>query len=81
MIDKSTLLSHIGKLLDLANARDTQQGVKVYEGALKKIGEASSQAEVEDFFKKLEHALNGIEAHGHFTQKEFEVVKAIRSMS
>ena len=81
MIDKNTLLAHVGRLLELAKARDTNQGVKVYEGALKKIGEASSQSEVEIFAEKLRHALGGIEAHGHFTSEEFEVVKAIRAMS
>ncbi len=81
MIDKDRLLTHISRLLELAKARDTNQGVKVYEGALKKIGESSSQSEVDDFFGKLNHALTGIEAHGHFTNEEFEVVKAIREMS
>ena len=32
MIDKNTLLAHVGRLLELAKARDTNQGVKVYEG-------------------------------------------------
>ena len=80
MIDKDTLLAYIAKLLELAKARDTKQGVKVYEGALKKIGDASSQDEVDDFFEKLKHALIGIEAHGHFTNEEFKVVKAIRAL-
>lgn len=80
MIDKVALLTHIRKLLDSANARGTHQGVKVYESALKKIEEASSQAEVDDVFEKFKHALVGLEAHGHFTQDEFEIVKAIRAM-
>ena len=81
MIDKNTLLAHVARLLELARARDTSQGVNVYEGALKKIGEASSQDEVEIVSERLKHALAGIEAHGYFTTEEFEVVKAIRAMS
>ncbi|HAS6934888.1 hypothetical protein ABMX64_20305 [Vibrio vulnificus] len=80
MIDKNLLLDHVARLLELAKARDTNQGVKVYEGALKKIREASSQNEVENFAEKLKLALTGIEAHGYFTNEEFEVVKAIRAM-
>ena len=81
MIDKNLLLAHVTRLLELAKARDTNQGVIVYEGALKKIREASSQSEIENFAEKLKHALTGIEAHGYFTNEEFEVVKAIRAMS
>lgn len=81
MIDKNTLLAHVARLLELAKARDTNQGVNVYEGALKKVGETSSQDEVEKFSEKFKPTLAGIEAHGHFTNEEFEVVKAIRAMS
>jgi hypothetical protein len=81
MIDKNILLDHVGRLLELAKARDTNQGVKVYEGALKKIGEASSQSEIDSFAEKLKHALAGIEAHGYLTDEEFEVVKEVRAMS
>lgn len=81
MIDKNALLAHVARLLELAKARSTNQGIKVYEGALKKIDETSSQNEVEDYFEKFKHALAGIEAHGYFTNDEFEVVKAIRAMN
>ncbi|OMH36538.1 hypothetical protein [Motiliproteus sp. MSK22-1] len=81
MIDKNALLAYVARLLELARARDTSQGIRVYEGAIKKIGEASSQDEVENLSEKLKHALAGIEAHGHFTNEEFEIVKDIRAMS
>lgn len=81
MIDKNTLLNHIARLLELAKRRDTNQGLNVYGGALKKIGEASSQDEIENFSEKFKSVLAGIEAHGYFTTEEFEVVKAIRAMS
>lgn len=81
MIEKSELLNYVSKLLKSAQDRSTNQGVKIYEGALKKIGETSTQSEIDDLVKKLNHALSGIEAHGHFTSEEFEVVKGIRSMS
>ena len=81
MIEKIELLSHVRKLQEYAQNRNTLQGVKIYEGALKKIGEASAQSEIDDLACKLKHALAGIEAHGHFTSEEFEVVKNIRSMS
>jgi len=81
MIDKNELLGHIDQLQKYAKARDTSQGVKVYEGAFKKIVMSISQDEVDDYFVKLKHALAGIEAHGYFTKEEFEVVKDIRAMS
>lgn len=81
MIEKTELLAQVSKLLKSAQDRSTNQGIKIYEGALKKIGEASTQSEIDDLAKKLNHALSGIEAHGHFTSEEFEVVKGIRSMS
>lgn len=81
MIDKNMLVANLARLLELAQARGTSQGVKIYEGALKKIGEAPSQDEVEILAGKVKHALSGIEAHGDFTNEEFEVVKAIRAMS
>ncbi len=81
MIDKNTLSAHAARLLELAKVRSTNQGIKVYEGALKKIDEASSQNEVEVFFEKFKHALAGIEAHGYFTNEEFEVANTIRAMN
>lgn len=81
MTDKNTLAVNVARLLDLAKARGTNQGVKIYEGALKVIEEASSQEEVEILAEKLKHALAGIEAHGHFTNEEFELVRAIRAMN
>lgn len=80
MIDKNALLTHVARLLEMARARDASQGVKVYEGVIKKIEDASSQDEVENLAEKLKHALTGIEAHGHFTNEEFDVVKKIRAM-
>ena len=80
MADKIELLVKVKKLLELANNRNTSQGLKIYEGALKKIGDASTQNEVDDLVKKLGHALSGIEAHGHFTNEEYEVVKEIRQL-
>jgi hypothetical protein len=80
MADKIELLGKVKKLLELASNRNTSQGLKIYEGALKKIGDASTQNEIDDLVKKLDHALSGIEAHGHFTNEEYEVVKEIRQL-
>lgn len=80
MIDKNQLLNHINELLRLAQNRQTDQGVKVYEGAIKKIGEASTQSEVDELARKVNHALFGIENHGYFTQEEQAIVTRLREM-
>jgi len=80
MTDKNALLISVQRLLQLAKARNTNQGVKVYKETLRKIEETSSQREVDDLSGKLKRALSGIEAHGYFTNEEFELVKEIRSM-
>ena len=80
MDKKIELLEKVKKLLKFANDRNTNQGLKIYEGAIKKIGDASTQEEVYDLVKKLDHALSGIEAHGHFTSEEYQIVKEIRQM-
>ena len=77
---RTELLAQVLKLLKYAQDRYTNQGVEIYEVTLKKISEASTQNEIDDLAKKLNHALVGIEAHGYFTSEEFEVVKGIRSM-
>lgn len=81
MINKNALLTYVTQLLELARARNTAQGINVYEGAIKKIEEASSQEDIEKIFDKIKQALAGIEAHGHFTNEEFEMVKEIRAMN
>ena len=81
MANKIELLEKVKQLLELANNRNTNQGLKVYEGALKKIDDASTQKEIDDLVKKLNHALSRIEAHGHFTNEEYQIVKEIRQLS
>ena len=80
MIDKTKLLALVRKLQKSAQNRKTNQGVKIYQGALEKIEKASTQIEIDALARKLNHALAGIEAHGHFTSEEFKVVKCIRSI-
>lgn len=80
MIDKDILFSHVSKLLELAYARSTQQGVVVYAAILEKLKHTSSQDEVNDCAYSLQRALNGIEAHGYFTQEEYGIVKAVREL-
>ena len=77
---KNSLVHNVGTLLEMARARDTNQGVELYEWTLKRIEEASSQGEIEILADGLRDALAGIEAHGHFTNDEFDVVELIRAM-
>ena len=80
MIDKDILFSYASRLLELASARGTNQGVVVYAAMLEKLRNASSQDEVNDCARALKRALNGIEAHGHFDQEEYRIVKAVREL-
>ncbi len=80
MINKQKLQEKISELLNSANKRQTTQGIKVYEGALKKIGCVNTDDELEELTKKLVKALNGMEAHGYYTDEEYIIVKEIREM-
>ena len=80
MIDKERILRNLQLLLISAIKRNTKQGVVVYEGAQKMITEASTDDEIKAVLEKLYAALSGIEAHGFFTDEEYELVTDIRNL-
>lgn len=78
-MDKSKIASAVQSLLSLAQDRGTDQGVRVYNGVLKLLDSATTDEEIRVVLEKLNRALIGIEAHGHFTDEEFRVVQFLRS--
>jgi len=80
MDEKIKLLKNLDKLIKLAHGRKTTQGLTVYEGAISKIANVYTRADLNILLEKLNHALSGIEAHGHFTSDEYQIVQEIRRM-
>jgi len=80
MADIAILKTRIEKLRDLAVARKTNQGLVVYDAILKRLNDPLTEVEVDELFDLLKKSLSGIEAHGYFTEVEFEVVTEIRNM-
>lgn len=77
-MNKEELAECVRGLLNSAKSRSTSQGVSVYDAILKQVSGSGDDKKVEEVRKKLENALNGMEAHGHFTNEEFSIVKKNR---
>ncbi|KUI98257.1 hypothetical protein [Vibrio sp. MEBiC08052] len=80
MLKIKELEYNLDKLNELAASRNSKQGVKVYEGALDKLRKVKSTDEFNELLDKVLKALSGIEAHGFFTDEEYECVTNIRSI-
>ncbi len=78
MIDKNDILEAVSFLLRSANERGTSQGLVVYTKIVEMLNDAKDNDTVEEILGKLNRALAGIEAHGDFTDKEFEKVLFLR---
>jgi uncharacterized protein YxjI len=78
MIDKNTLIDLTQKLIDSAKHRNTQQGLKTYEAMIQRVRSTTNEQELAELLELYKHNLAGIEAHGNFTQDEFELVEQIR---
>lgn len=80
MDNKNIISVYINELLALAQERNTEQGVRVYNGVLEKINEIDSQAELDELIVKFKNFLSSVEAHGYFTIEEYKIVDAIREL-
>ena len=81
MKEKEICVNELKLLVKHAKKRNTAQGVLVYESFLKETQILSNKEQLKEFLNKLKKALAGIEAHGHFTEEEFECVNKIRSIN
>jgi hypothetical protein len=79
MIPKSEIHQAVTFLLNSARNRDTSQGVLVYTKILEMLDAASDEQAVVELLGKLNRSLEGMEAHGHFTEQEFERVILLRN--
>ncbi|SIO92517.1 hypothetical protein [Vibrio spartinae] len=80
MLKIKELEYNLDKLNELAVSRNSQQGIKIYEGALDKLKKVKNTDEFNELLDKVLKALGGIEAHGSFTNEEYECVKNIRNI-
>lgn len=80
MLKIKELEHNLEKLNELAVSRNSPQGIKVYEYALDKIREIKTADEFNELLDKILKTLSGIEAHGFFTDEEYEHVTKIRNM-
>ncbi|WP_038177842.1 hypothetical protein [Vibrio rhizosphaerae] len=80
MLKIKELEYNLRKLNELTVSRNSPQGVKVYEYTLDKIGEIKSTDEFNELLDKILKTLSGIEAHGFFTDEEYEHVTKIRNI-
>lgn len=80
MAIKSEILILVNKLLKSAKSRGTEQGVIVYQLIIEELAGETSSDKVVDSLKSLNRSLAGIEAHGHYTDSEFELVQELRSI-
>ncbi len=78
MFDDLLLKSRVHKLLELATERNTKQGVIIFESVLNKLDKPMNELEKKELLESFKKALTGMEAHGHFTKDEFEIVTSIR---
>ena len=77
-MEKKLIEEAVVALLESAANRETKQGVLVYTKILEMLASAKSAGEVEEIRNKLNQTLVGIEAHGHLTKEEFEIVRNLR---
>ena len=78
---KNTVMECVEALLDAAKQRNTSQGVKIYEIALNQLQAADSDSSVQEILSRLKETLKGIDSHGYYPPKEYELVKKILSLS
>lgn len=79
MITKTEITDAVSFLLQSAIDRDSSQGVFVYTKVLELVDATSDESSLRDVLGKLNRSLAGIEAHGDFTDKEFERVLFLRN--
>ena len=80
-MNKSDIVKAVNSLLNSALKRDTAQGVLVYEFTLDRLLSANSGEQLQKILVELNKALTGIEAHGYFTDEEFNIVKSLRKLA
>ena len=79
MITRSEMRDAVEFLLDSAKIRDTSQGVVVYVKILQMLDSAQDEEALIELLGKLNRSLQGMEAHGYFTEQEFERVLLLRN--
>lgn len=79
MITKTEITDAVSFLLQSATDRDSSQGVVVYTKVLELVDATSDESSLRGVLGKLNRSLAGIEAHGDFTNKEFERVLFLRN--
>lgn len=72
------LYRSIKEIANSVKARGSQQGEELFYTALKQLPELDSTEDKVSFLKRLNKALNGMEAHGEFTDEEYKVVSFLR---
>lgn len=77
-IDTLNLL--LNDLVRYALNRSDKQGLVVYEAVLEKLQCCDHDEDFVEILKSLERALLGIEAHGYFSNEEYQVVEKIRNL-
>lgn len=80
MAMKSRILELVNRLLESAKSRNTSQGVVVYQYIFEELASENSTERIFEILKDLNGSLAGIEAHGYFTDREFELVQELRSI-
>jgi hypothetical protein len=68
----------VAALLRSALARNSGQGVLVYQTVLKQLRSEPSATSLAAASEGLQKFLVGAEAHGHFTKEEWKIVVALR---
>jgi hypothetical protein len=79
-MEKQDIIIHIENLLKLAESRSTKQGVLVYENILSKLKNENNVQKIQEMLIILNRTLSGIEAHGYFTNDEYQHVKELRNL-
>jgi hypothetical protein len=77
---KNIIEEKINFIYQSARQRETEQGILVCKSALEKFSASSTEAATKDILCKFNQDFFGIEAHGHLTQKEFEVIKELKEL-
>jgi hypothetical protein len=77
-MNKQCITQAVRDLLTSARNRGTEQGVLVYTRILEMLENADNESDVAGIRHKLCQALDGIEAHGDFTDTEFIIVQNLR---
>ncbi|RXJ94108.1 hypothetical protein CRV00_07725 [Malaciobacter molluscorum] len=80
MIQIKELEYNLEKLEKLTTSRDSIQGLKIYKDALTKLKQIKRIDDFHEILNQVLKALSGIEAHGFFTDEEYEYVTKIRKI-